>query len=403
MYRSFLSIILLFTAAAIHAQDPQEILQKAYERCTNVQNGYYEMSLYEKDSQDKGSVTSAFSCYFRRQPQDTLMGQLFRAKRYIQKKYSADLLYTGDALINYSVKTRRGRIIEGSLFAAEIKARKNSYRFYHPFHTAKSHPLPVPGDTSAASNTYRYIGEENINGKNCYHVQMNLDAEKESSDMVKVIRLEYHFWIDKTEYLPLQYSEDIDAYLGKERLEQHKRYTLKNFMFNTLDSDSIFTRTSIPANITLEAYVPYKRPPLLPLDTLAPDWTVHTIDNREVRLAGLRGQLVLIDFFYKTCFPCVQAMPVLERLHNKYKERGLFVIGMDPYDDKTKDNIPEFLARNNVSYAVALIREKLPQEYRVSGYPTLYLIDKEGRVRFIHSGFGPAMEAELEKVIEENL
>ncbi len=93
------------------------------------------------------------------------------------------------------------------------------------------------------------------------------------------------------------------------------------------------------------------------------------------------------------------ALPGLQRLHETYGERGLRVIGLDPYDTKD-DDMPAFLEKRGVTYTVLLTDRELPKAYRVFGYPTLFLVDQAGVVRHVQGGYSEAMEADLATRIE---
>ena len=68
---------------------------------------------------------------------------------------------------------------------------------------------------------------------------------------------------------------------------------------------------------------------------------------------GLKGKLVLIDFFTKSCYPCMLALLGLQALHKKYKSKGLNVIGINIYDKK-EDGIIPFLSKRGITYPVLL-------------------------------------------------
>ena len=150
-------------------------------------------------------------------------------------------------------------------------------------------------------------------------------------------------------------------------------------------------------------YVPYVPPTPLEENTQAPEWTLPTLKGDSISLADLRGKVVLVDFFYKGCAPCGAAMPVLQRLHEKYKDQGVVVIGIDPIDDPVKDDMTDFLAKRGIDYTVVFSSRNLPQEYHVTGYPTLFFINTEGKIEKVHEGFSQTMEQELEEQIQKML
>ncbi|MBI5767116.1 MAG: TlpA family protein disulfide reductase [Verrucomicrobia bacterium] len=148
------------------------------------------------------------------------------------------------------------------------------------------------------------------------------------------------------------------------------------------------------------------RPPLLANGTDAPDFTALRPDNTPVKLADFRGQVVLVDFWSTWCGPCKATMPHMEKLHQKLAVQGLVVLGVCVWDERAKfdgwlttPQVPtsylkvfDPAARNSANS----IARKL---YRVSGIPTFYLVDREGKILFSGVGSGPATEKALDKAL----
>jgi peroxiredoxin len=183
---------------------------------------------------------------------------------------------------------------------------------------------------------------------------------------------------------------------------QFEKFILQKYEINSLSDESQLTRKSIPSFYKLKDYLPYVRPELLTKNTQAPDWDLISLNDEVVSLNKLKGQLVLIDFFYKSCQPCILAMPKIQALNEKFKYRGLKVIGIDPFD-KDKDDLAAFLKKRGVYYTILLGDRSLASKYNVSGYPTLYLVDRSGKIVFSQSGYSEEMEVVLEELIKKNL
>ena len=184
---------------------------------------------------------------------------------------------------------------------------------------------------------------------------------------------------------------------------QYELRTIKNYKFNHLKDKSIFSEDAIPSYFKRKDYEPYKAPELLPVETMAPTWKLITLSDDSLSLADLKGKVVLIDFFYKSCHPCMKALPLLQKLYEKYKDQGLVVVGIDPFDNKIEDDMTNFLAKRGVTYPVLFSTRELPKQYSVSGYPTIYILDKEGKIIHRHSGYSEDMDAMLEEIILKKL
>lgn len=169
-----------------------------------------------------------------------------------------------------------------------------------------------------------------------------------------------------------------------------------------VDSASL-TIQSLPDKMVLTDYMPNEPTEPLSDGTMAPDWSLPTLTGDTVRLADLRGKVVLIDFFYKSCAPCFAALPILQSLHEKYNDKGVVMIGIDPIDDPEKDEMADFLAKRGITYTTLYSDRKLPQDYHVSAYPTLFFIGRDGKIVKVERGFSKTMEEKIEEQLQNML
>ncbi len=120
----------------------------------------------------------------------------------------------------------------------------------------------------------------------------------------------------------------------------------------------------------------------------------------------LRGRVLLVDFWASWCAPCKASFPVMEALHRQYGGRGLVVLVVNV--DEKNTALESFLKKNPVSFAVVQdAAHKLVAAADVATMPTSFLVDRTGRVRFLHSGFRgtatrKAYEQEIELLLKES-
>lgn len=138
----------------------------------------------------------------------------------------------------------------------------------------------------------------------------------------------------------------------------------------------------------------------LPDPGTAPEPTNETWLNVDspLRLADLRGKVVIVEMWTFGCINCQHVMPSLKEWHNKYKDQGLVIIGNHfPEFSYEGDlaNLKDAIARNDIQYAVAQDNDGATwQAYKNHYWPALYLIDKQGHIRYVHIGEGRYKETE---------
>ncbi|HVP38689.1 MAG TPA: TlpA disulfide reductase family protein [Candidatus Saccharimonadales bacterium] len=133
----------------------------------------------------------------------------------------------------------------------------------------------------------------------------------------------------------------------------------------------------------------------------APDFALATVGGGTVRLADLKGKVVLVDFWATWCPPCRKEIPHLVTLYQKYKDQGLEVVGLadDPRDHA---QVAPFVARQKIPYTVAFSAENTADSFGgVVGYPTVFVINRTGQV--VQKFIGYADEGNLEAAVKRQL
>jgi thiol-disulfide isomerase/thioredoxin len=154
------------------------------------------------------------------------------------------------------------------------------------------------------------------------------------------------------------------------------------------------------------------RPELLKVGIDAPDWELKDTNGATVKLSDLRGKVVLMDFWATWCPPCREVMPKLQKMHTDLASKGLVVLGMNTWEDnRSKEATPEstlkkvtdFLEKNKYTYRNIMGSDTVAKTYAVSGIPTFYLINHEGKIVHVGVGAGKETEAKLKAEVEKAL
>jgi thiol-disulfide isomerase/thioredoxin len=132
----------------------------------------------------------------------------------------------------------------------------------------------------------------------------------------------------------------------------------------------------------------------------APALSFTLLSGKPLDIGNLRGQVILINFWATWCPPCRKEMPSLDRLDKMESGRQFTVLAVNVKEQV--DLVEHFLEEMPLSFPIALDEDgKLAKAWRVFVYPTSYLIDKQGQIRFSLSGTLEWDDPEVVEVIEQ--
>ncbi len=138
------------------------------------------------------------------------------------------------------------------------------------------------------------------------------------------------------------------------------------------------------------------------------------IDQKPVKLSDLRGRVVLLDFWAPWCGPCLRTFPTLKSWHDKYKDKGLMILGVTNYFGRAEgrqltpeeelDYLRQFKKKYRLPYGFAIANtDDNDQNYGISAIPTTFLIDRRGAVRLITLGASEEESQQLGEMIKKLL
>jgi thiol-disulfide isomerase/thioredoxin len=116
------------------------------------------------------------------------------------------------------------------------------------------------------------------------------------------------------------------------------------------------------------------------------------INSKPLTMAGLRGKVVLIDFWTFSCVNCVRTLPHLSALYNRYSSKGLVIVGVHSPEfdfEKNLTNVANAVKRLKVTWPVAVDSEMATwNAWNNEVWPAEYLVDQQGRVAYVNLGEG---------------
>jgi cytochrome c biogenesis protein CcdA/thiol-disulfide isomerase/thioredoxin len=148
----------------------------------------------------------------------------------------------------------------------------------------------------------------------------------------------------------------------------------------------------------------------LPVLGVAPEFVgneqwFNTPGDRPLTLRGLRGRVVLVDFWTYSCINCIRTFPYLKAWDERYRKDGLTIVGVHTPEfpfEREASNVETAIGENGIFYAVVQDNEQATwNAYGNQYWPAEYFIDAQGRVRYVH--FGEGEYKEKEQVIRDLL
>ena len=135
--------------------------------------------------------------------------------------------------------------------------------------------------------------------------------------------------------------------------------------------------------------------------------TQEWINSGPLSMEGLRGKVVLIDFWTYSCINCIRTLPYLRTWYERYADDGLVIVGVHTPEfhfEKVYENVVQATKDDEVTWPVVQDNDfAVWQSYENRFWPAKYLIDKDGVVRYTHFGEGKygETESEIRKLLEE--
>jgi cytochrome c biogenesis protein CcmG/thiol:disulfide interchange protein DsbE len=132
----------------------------------------------------------------------------------------------------------------------------------------------------------------------------------------------------------------------------------------------------------------------------APDFTLDSYDGDTLTLSGLRGQVVVVNFWASWCVPCADEAPGLEKAWQAYRDQGVMFIGVDYVDSDAEGR--KFIEKYGITYPNGPdLGNRISDAYAIQGVPETFIIDRQGEVAFF--AMRPLSFEELSAEIEKAL
>jgi thiol-disulfide isomerase/thioredoxin len=133
--------------------------------------------------------------------------------------------------------------------------------------------------------------------------------------------------------------------------------------------------------------------------TKAPEIASHTwLNSHPLHLSDLKGKVVMVEFWTFGCYNCRNVEPHVKEWHQKYAEQGLVVIGVHSPEflyEHDLDKVSRYLKEHDIRYPVSIDNDFATwNRYENRFWPAMYVIDKQGLIRYVRVGEGGYHETE---------
>jgi peroxiredoxin len=123
------------------------------------------------------------------------------------------------------------------------------------------------------------------------------------------------------------------------------------------------------------------------IGSLAPEFSLQTVDGQSVQLSALRGKNVLISYWVTWCIPCMEELPVLNRIYQEFQSENLVILSVNGIQQDEMDKVMATISEQGISMPIVLDQgDALWNTYWVRFLPTSFFIDEDGVIRHIQLG-----------------
>jgi thiol-disulfide isomerase/thioredoxin len=334
---------------------------------------------------------------------DTLTGKCYLLFNYEDKQTVSQFrMESKDRILIYNGTEYFGLSKASKTYSLTEQASQKSFSNHSFFHNSLQTLRYSARQITSNDSILKHQRDTLIGGKTYKLVQLDMFKKSLSyaanyMQFTKDVTIYYKVIIDPATWLPYQVLEsnniDKDGYGTKTVFTDINTNPVKpdeySWFYSTYQSE----------------YKPEKKEvydPLIAAGATMPfDWSLpeYTVKESPVfQSDGIRGKLILLDFWIKNCGPCMESFPVLKQLQAKYGGDKFQLVSINAYDKKQE--IDFFYKREKPNYKMLYNGAAFAKSLGIYGYPTVVLIDAMGKVLYSHSGFDHAM---IESLIKANL
>lgn len=250
--------------------------------------------------------------------------------------------------------------------------------------------------TIASHRGFKYQGKGEVYGRPCEIIHFSSPAFQMNS--------EWNVLFYKGINDGFTWMSDTRLYANGIIVQSIKEVLLE--VETDIDIDASMFTEAIPSTYKIELAAEKEQqakeetPELIKVGEMAPDFTLKDQNGNEIKLADLRGNVVMLDFWGTWCAWCIIAMPKIQSIYNSTKDMPFKLYGVSCKESESADPAA-FLKSKGASYDILLKGDEVAKLYGVSGFPSIVVIDKDGKIVFSEAGYSENMDIIFIQMIKQ--
>jgi peroxiredoxin len=373
------SVLLFLVFNACGSLSDKQIINRTIKKLNSIQTIEYIGSFVFYDSRRPAkSKEFQATCFF-----DFRSDDLFLAAKYIidiNGENPGQITYFDGKTVARIDRNRREIIINDNPHFYHVNSS-----FFVQYSIAKLRQV-LPLIQNDPDVTFTRLNDTIINNIASYHFKIEMKNKSIGLDSV-IDRFtdgwiaRYHVAIDKSTFLPIQFGRICYEYL---------MITFSHIRLNQVKDDSIWhDYENFPEYYLRMNHQDWvqsiRNSGRARIDEQAIEWTLPDLQGNLVSLSDLRGNNVLLMFFFPGCQACIPAITILNELEKKYAQQELKIYGIE-FTNAGKETVVNYVKDKGILFSVLYSGRCVANEYGIRGAPTFFLIDSSGTIIYSQVG-----------------
>jgi len=364
--RSYIYLFIFLAALMItgcgHQRQPKSILRQTAQRIDRLDKLSYQAIVLTRDFEARDTQAVNLSVWAKKWPSDPVLGYKMRLKingeEYV---YQSPLLYRIDHNMNEILKIHTS-YDPHAIARFPVQSSLFDELLYRDFYRQ----IEGPG--------YRISLEETTPAH--WVIRVDYPPEEEIDQMYR------RLWIRKKDHLPGK----MEYHVTYNQQSYYQSISLSQLVSKADFEEDLFSMAPMLMEYPLKNYLAGNHGNhYISIGRPVPEFEHSTLSGERISWQSLRGKVVLINFWYMDCSACQSSFEYLTRLQEQFGDQQFMVLGMNGID-RNREALSAYKKKHAINYPLLMADEYTEKRYTIRVYPTIYLIDRHGRLQYIHHG-----------------